>query len=93
MHTLLTIGTFINFLVIVLGIPFFFWGRRPESAGTLWWAVMTIVVAVFSVIALVAGLQLATDTETVTYVLYPLSILLVLFLYFARIAPRRSHRE
>jgi len=95
MTTLLSVGDFINFLVIVVGIPYFLWGSKPEgasAAGTLWWVVMTVVIVVFAVISLVAALQLATDTDTVTYVLYPLGVLLLVFLYFTRIAPSRSLR-
>jgi uncharacterized membrane protein (UPF0136 family) len=92
MTTLLSIGAFINFLVVVIGIPYFLWSQKPSgggTAGTIWWVVISAVVLVFGVISLVAGLQLATDTEFVTHILVPIGVLFMLYVFFRRLAPAR----
>ena len=57
MTIVLSIGAFINFLVIILGVPYALWKERPSgSGGLIWWASVTLLVAVFALVSLVAAL-------------------------------------
>lgn len=93
MTIVLSIGAFINFLVIILGVPRALWKERPSgSGGLIWWAIVTLLVAVFSCVSLVAAVGLASSTSTAAHLVLVLAVLLILWMFFTRRAPSHSVR-
>jgi hypothetical protein len=91
MAIVLSIGAFINFLVILLGVPHILWKERPSgSGGLIWWASVTLLVAVFSFVSLVAAVGLASSTSTAAHFVLVLAILFVVWMFFTRRAPSHS---
>jgi len=91
MTIVLSIGAIINFLVIALGVPHVLWKQKPNgSNGLIWWVIVTLLVAVFSVVSLVAALGLAISTSAASHFVLALTILFVLWMFFTRKAPSHS---
>jgi heme A synthase len=92
MTTVLSIGAFINFLVIIVGVPVVLWREKPKgSGGLIWWVIVALLVAVFALVSLLATLLLATSASTLAHLVLVLVVLLIVFMFFTpRGAPTRS---
>lgn len=85
MTIVLSIGAFINFLVILLGVPRVLWRERPSgSGGLIWWVSVALLVAVFSFVSLVAAVGLAASTSTAAHLVLVLAVLLIVLMFFTR---------
>ena len=79
----------IDFLVIVLGVPYAVWENAPKaSRGPLWWAVVTLLVVIFGLVSLVAGLALATSDSNAGRFALMFAFLFIVFAFFKRRAAR-----
>jgi hypothetical protein len=88
MTIVLSIGAFINFLVIIRGVPYALGKERPSgSGGLIWWASVTLLVAVFALVSLVAAVGLASSTSTAAHLVLVLAVLFIVWMFFSRRAP------
>jgi hypothetical protein len=91
MTIVLSICAVIDFLVIILGVPGVLWAKKPSGTfGLVWWACVTLLVAVLSVASLVAGLGLATSASTAGHFILFLAALSILWMFFTRRAPSHA---
>jgi hypothetical protein len=91
MTIVLSIGAFINFLVIILGVPHMLWKERPSGfSGLIWWASVTLLVAAFSLVSLVAAVGLASSTSTAAHLALVLAVVFIVWMFFTRKAPSHS---
>jgi hypothetical protein len=91
MTTVLSIGAFINFLVIIVGVPLVLWREKPKGpSGLIWWVIVALPVVVFALVSLLATLLLATSASTLAHLVLGLVVLLIVFMFFIRRAPTHA---
>ena len=91
MTIVLSIGAFINFLVMIVGVPLVLWKEKPKGAsGLVWWLIVALPVAVFALVFLVTALLLTTSAWTLGQFHLLLAVVLTLVMFFRRGARTQS---
>lgn len=91
MTVVLSIGACINFAIIILGVPYVLWGKKPSGPGGLiWWLAVTLLVMIFGAVSLVAELALATSRSTIARLVLVLAVLIIVVMFFRRQAPSEA---
>jgi len=85
MTVVLSIGAFVNFLVIILSVPYALWKEKPNgSMGLVWWVIAASPVVVVSLVSLIAARGLAAGSWTAGHVILFLAVLFILWMFFNR---------
>ena len=83
MTTLFSVGTFIDFLIILTGVPLMLWRDRPAgNGGVVWWAFVTAAVALFACVSCGTGLALAGDMPSSLKILIVPVDLFMIYVFF-----------
>jgi hypothetical protein len=91
MTVVLSICAFVNFLVIIVGVPHVLWKEKPKgSIGLIWWVIAALPVVVFSGVSLIAALGLAASPWTAAHIVLFLAVLFIPWMFFNRRTLARS---
>jgi hypothetical protein len=79
MLILFSVGVLINFLMVTICVPLVLWRDKPKGLGGLiWWAIISLTVALFAFVSFGTGLTLASSAPTlVERLILPVDVFVV----------------